>query len=180
MLKIETDRLVLTPYTEADRASMASLHCDPEIMQWMKGKRALTESEAGATFDHYLRCWARDDVGIMGVRLKETEEFIGECGFWFRGDRPGAAMRYLLKPAYWGNGMGREMTEAATKWLFTQTHVDAFWAITKAYNKNSAAILRRLGGILSDETDLGEDELCLFEVPRTAWEKSMANKPEAG
>ena len=177
MIKVETSRLTLTPYTEADRTLMASMHCDQEIMQWMKGKRALTSPEADETFDHYLRCWARDNVGIMGVRLKDSEEFIGECGFWFRGDRPGAAMRYLLRPPYWGQGMGREMTEAATEWLFTETHVDAFWAITKAYNKNSVAILRRLGGIMSDEADLGEDNLCLFDVPRTAWLNAKSQNP---
>lgn len=174
MSKIETNRLILTPYSEADRALMASLHCDQEIMQWMKGKRALTPSEADETFDHYLRCWERDDVGIMGVRLKDNDEFIGECGFWFRGDRSGAAMRYLLRPPYWGQGIGREMTDAATKWLFTETEVDAFWAITKEYNMSSVAILRRIGGVLSDEADLGEDNLCLFDVTRSAWLEAQA------
>lgn len=169
MSKIETEKLVLTRYTEADRALMTSLHCDQEIMQWMKGKRALTRDEANATFDHYLQCWARDGVGIFGVRLKDNHDFVGECGFWFRGDRPGAAMRYLLKPPYWGQGHGREMTVAVTEWLFSETEVNAFWAITKAYNKSSIAILRRLGGILSNEADLGEDNLCLFDVPRSAW-----------
>lgn len=166
---IETEKLILTSYTEVDRSWMASLHCDQEIMQWMKGKRALTNTEADATFDHYLRCWANDDVGIFGVRSKDSDAFIGECGFWFRGDRPGAAMRYLLKPTYWGQGYGREMTDAATKWLFTETDVDAFWAITKAYNKSSIAILRRLGGILSDDAYMGDDDLWQFDVPRSAW-----------
>lgn len=153
---------------------MASLHCDQEIMQWMKGKRALTAAEANDLFDHYLRCWTRDGVGIMGVRLKDGGEFVGECGFWFRGDRPGPAMRYLLKPPYWGQGYGREMTVAATGWLFTETPVDAFWAITKAHNKSSVAILRRLGGVLSQETDLGEEGLCLFDVSRLAWLETQA------
>lgn len=174
MSKIETKNLTLTRYAETDRGLMASLHCDQEIMQWMKGKRALTNAEANATFDHYLQCWNRDDVGIFGVRSKDTGDFIGECGFWFRGDRPGAAMRYLLKPSYWGRGYGREMANAATEWLFTETDVDAFWAITKAYNKSSIAILRRLGGVVSDEADLGDDNLRLFNVPRLAWLEAKA------
>lgn len=180
MSKVETQRLILTPYSEADRDLMASLHCDQEIMQWMKGKRALTRAEADETFDHYLRCWARDNVGIMGVRIKDNDAFIGECGFWFRGDRPGAAMRYLLRPTYWGHGIGREMTDAAAEWLFTDTDVDAFWAITKAYNISSISILRRLGGILSDEADLGEDDLCLFDVPRSAWLEAKSKESQAG
>lgn len=169
VIDIKTDRTSLTPYTEADRSLMASVHCDQEIMQWMKGKRALTADEANDTFDHYLRCWARDNVGIFGVRSQTTNEFIGECGFWFRGDRPGAAMRYLLRPQYWGQGYGSEMTVAATEWLFTETEVDTFWAITKAYNKSSIAILRRLGGILSDDAYMGDDDLWQFDVPRSAW-----------
>lgn len=174
-IEIKSERMMLTPYTEADRALMASVHCDPEIMQWMKGKRALTADEANDTFDHYLRCWKRDDVGIFGVRSQATDEFIGECGFWFRGDRPGAAMRYLLRPKFWGQGYGREMTIAATEWLFTETKVDTFWAITKAYNKSSIAILRRLGGILSDDAYMGDADLWQFDVPRSAW---LNTKPE--
>ncbi len=173
MHDIETERLKLTPYTPDDASRMASLHCDPEIMRTMKGGQALSPEAAGELFDKYLFCWQRDDVGIFAVRLRDNDMFVGECGFWFRGDRPGAAMRYLLRPPYWGRGLGREMTLAVTQWLFTETDVMSFWAITQARNKGSVAILRRLGATLSDERYMDQDGLWQFDVTRSDWAKTQ-------
>lgn len=169
MYEIETEQLLLSPYTPNDAADMARLHCDPAIMRTMKGGQALSAEAARELFERYLHCWTRDDVGIFGVRLRETGEFIGECGFWFRGDRPGASMRYLLRPSHWGQGLGREMTVAVTQWLFTETDVMSFWAITQARNKGSVAILRRLGATLSNERYLDQDGLWQFDVTRMDW-----------
>ncbi len=173
MHRIESENLIMTPYGHADELLMASLHCNPDVMRTMKGGRALSEAEAHETFAKYLACWERDDVGIFAVRLKKSGAFIGESGFWFRGDRPGAAMRYILSPAYWGKGYGREMTLAVTRWLFTETDVMSFWAITQARNKGSVAILRRLGATLTNDRYLDEAGLWQFDVSRADWAKAQ-------
>lgn len=175
MIEIETDKLILRPYVDADASMMASLHANPAVMEFMKGRMPLSPDDAAVTFARYQECWRVDGFGIFSVRLKDTEAFIGECGFWHRLDKPGISMRYLLDSPYWRQGYGSEMNIAVTAWLFNETDVQSFWAVTQARNKGSVAILRRLGGVISETAHMGVEGLLRINVTRSAWKSSQAD-----
>jgi len=175
MVEIHTPHLALRPYDAADAERMAGLHADPAVMEFMKDSKTLSRDEAAATFQRYVQGWERDGFGLFAVRLEVDDVFIGECGFWHRPDKPGVSMRFLMHRAYWGHGFGREMNEAATAWLFSETDVMSFWAVTQSRNKGAVAILRRLGGHVSETAHMGIEGLLRFDVTRSAWEKSRAN-----
>jgi len=175
MNKIETNRLILKPYVHSDAPDMALLHSNPAVMEFMKGRKPLSAGEAATTFERYQECWQVDGFGIFSVRLKDSGTFVGECGFWHRLDKPGVSMRYLLDNSYWGHGYGTEMNVAVAAWLFNQTEVQSFWAVTQARNKGSVAILRRLGGVTKETAHMGIDGLLRIDVTRAAWEKSKAH-----
>ncbi len=175
MIEIETNRLIIKPYIDADAADMAALHANPVVMDYMKNHRPLGGDEARETFARYLHCWTVDGFSIFSVRLKNTQAFIGECGFWQRTDKPGVSMRFLLNNAYWQQGYGTEMNFAVTRWLFTETDVQSFWAVTQSRNKGSISILRRLGGSIVETAHMGIEGLLRIDVTRHAWEGSRAN-----
>lgn len=175
MCRIETNRLILEPYARSDAPAMALLHSNPAVMEFMKDRKPLSADEAAATFARYQSCWSAYGFGIFSVRLKETDTFIGECGFWHRLDKLGVSMRYLLDNSYWGQGYGTEMNVAVTAWLFNHTEVQSFWAVTQARNKGSVAILRRLGGVTKETAHMGIDGLLRIDVTRAAWKKSKAH-----
>jgi len=174
MTVIETERLILTPYAEADAAAMAALHADPVVMNYLKDSKTLSPEEAAETFARYLYCWQEYGHSIFAVRLKNDAAFVGECGFWHRTDKPGVSMRFIMHHAYWGSGYGREMNEAVTAWLFSNTDVMSFWAVTQSRNKGAVAILRRLGGRLTENAHMGQPGLLRFDVDRHAWENARA------
>jgi len=175
MIEVRTQRLTLRPYATADATRMAALHADPVVMKFMKNSKVLSADEAAETFQRYLQGWALDGFGLFAVRSEKDDAFIGECGFWHRTDKPGVSMRFLMHQAYWGQGFGREMNAAATAWLFSETDVQSFWAVTQSRNKGAVAILRRLGGYVSETAHMGIEGLLRFDVTRSAWEKSPAN-----
>ena len=74
---IQTSRLILTPYAEADRAHVVALHGDPVVMDYMKDSRPLTEAEATQEHARYLHAWARDGFGIFTVRNCADDQLIG-------------------------------------------------------------------------------------------------------
>lgn len=174
MITIETPHLTLTPYAPDDAAHMTALHGNPVVMDFMKDSKPLNVSEAADTFARYLRGWADDGFGVFAVRTAADGTFVGECGFWQRGDKPGVSMRFLLHQAYWGRGLGTEMNEAVTAWLFTATDVLSFWAVTQARNKGAVAILRRLGGQVTETAHMGKPGLLRFDVTRPDWEHARS------
>lgn len=178
MIAIETECLIIKPYVTADAALMAALHSDPVVMDFMKGSKPLNESEAAETFQRYLQGWQNDGYSLFAVRQKSEGAFVGECGFWHRPDKPGVSMRFLLHQTYWGQGFGAEMNQAVTAWLFTETDVKSFWAVTQSRNKGAVAILRRLGGYVSETAHMSIDGLLRFDVTRPAWEQSRAQEQD--
>jgi len=174
MLILETPRLILAPYAQADRAHTLALHGDPVVMDFMKDSHALSEVEAAHEHARYLAAWARDGFGIFTVRNRADDQLIGECGCWVRGDKPGVSMRYLLFQKYWGQGFGSEMAAAVTAWLFKTTHVRSFWAVTQARNKASVALLRRLGAVVTETAHMGKDGLWRFDITHDSWQASPA------
>lgn len=166
---IETQRLILKPYTVDDAADMSALHQDPVVMDTMQNSRTLDTAAAAATFAHYLAGWETHGTSLFAARLRADGQYIGECGFWHRPDKPGLSMRYLLRQAFWGQGYGREMSDAVTDWLFTETVEASFWAVTQARNKASVAILRRLGGVVVETAHTNVEGLWRFDVTRSGW-----------
>lgn len=175
MPEIETKRLTLTPYVADDAEAMARLHGDQAVMANMKGGLPLSESEAAETFQRYLMCWREFGMSIFAARLKSDGAYVGECGFWYRTDKPGVSMRFLLLPDHWGEGLGWEMNAAVTRWLFTETDVMSFWAVTRARNKGAVAILRRIGGLVTETAHMGEEGLLRFDVNRDDWRDTQKN-----
>ena len=174
MTRIETDRLLLRPYTTEDAEAMSALHADPAVMKFLKDSNPLSPDEAAETFQRYLYCWETFGHGVFAVRRKLDGEYVGECGHWVRTDKPGVSMRFMMHREFWGNGFGREMNEAVTAWLFSATDVMSFWAVTQSRNKGAVAILRRLGGRLTENAHTGQPGLLRFDVDRPAWEKVRA------
>lgn len=173
-IEIETGNLILRPYQAGEAGDMAALHGNPVVMDFMKNSQPLSAPEAAETFRQYLQCWANDGYSIFAVRLKSDGVFIGECGFWQRTDKPGVSMRFLLHQDFWGQGYGWEMNDAVTVWLFTETDVKSFWAVTQARNKGAVAILRRLGGRITETAHMGIEGLLCFDVTRSAWVETRA------
>ena len=167
---ITSQRLILQPYTHSDAEAMAALHASAPVMQFMKDSRPLSVTEAAETFARYLACWEEHGFSIFAVRLKSDGAFIGECGFWYRADKPGISMRFLLHDTAWGMGYGWEMNEAATRWLFTETDVMSFWAVTQSRNKGAVSVLRRLGGQITETAHTGIECLLRFDVTKSAWQ----------
>ncbi|MBO6521643.1 MAG: GNAT family N-acetyltransferase [Rhodospirillales bacterium] len=174
MTEIVTENLIMKPYVADDAARMAALHADPAVMDFMKDSRPLPPEEAAETFQQYLRGWQQDGFGLFAVRNYPDDAFVGECGFWHRSDKPGVSMRFLMYPAFWGRGLGTEMNDAVTAWLFAETDVPSFWAVTQARNKGAVAILRRLGGRVTETAHMGRPGLLRFDIDRPAWEEARA------
>ncbi len=174
MIEIVTDSLILKPYAADDATRMAALHADPVVMDFMKDSRPLPPDEAADTFRLYLFGWRDHGFGIFAVRQRSDDAFVGECGFWHRQDKPGVSMRFLMHPEFWGRGLGMEMNDAVTAWLFSETGVPSFWAVTQARNKGAVAILRRLGGRVTETAHMGRRGLLRFDIERPAWEMSRA------
>jgi RimJ/RimL family protein N-acetyltransferase len=144
---IETARLTLSAWTEAERAPFAAMCADPEVMHdYLAPEDAAT---AGARLDRYMAAQARDGFGKWAVRRKHDGAFLGWCGvspIWpTLAPAPGLEIGWRLVRAAWGFGYATEAALASLADIFVRTDADEVISFTLPTNTRSLAVMARLG-----------------------------------
>lgn len=154
-MTIETDRLLLTPWTEADRPAFLAMASDPEVM-WDYGA-PWSEAEKHSRFERHLEAFARDGFGKWALRRKEDPVWLGYCGIspiWpSLAIAPGLEVGWRLSRAAWGQGFATEASAGALKDIFRRTTEAEIACFAVPDNARSFAVMRRLGLRRTPERD---------------------------
>ncbi len=143
--EIRTDRLLLRPWREADRAPFAEMNGDPEVRQFFPS--VLSRAEADDLFDQLLG-WQEEGLTFVAVE-REGRELIGMAGLAELDDdippAPGVELGWRLVRRAWGRGYA---TEAARGWLehgFGTLGLAEIVAFAVPGNARSRAVMERIG-----------------------------------
>ena len=146
---IETARLVMRPWREADRADFARLMNTPAMMAHMGGVQSA--SAVDALFDKRMTDQARDGLCYWATEWRETGELLGSCGLRVArnyADTPvyGAVEAgWRVVEAWWRRGVAREAMQAALAWGWSNRDMPFVLTWTIAANHASLAVMRTLG-----------------------------------
>ena len=159
---IQTERLVLRRWTAADRAPLAAIHADPEVMRWLGGVATRRDSDVymhryEAHFDaHGFGLWAierKADAALLGVAGVRQAPFAG------RPPSPCLEIAWRLARFAWGGGYMTEAAGAALRDALAREGVDEVLAWTAAINLKSQAVMRRIGMVRDPARDFDQTAL---------------------
>ncbi|KAA6214680.1 N-acetyltransferase [Streptomyces albofaciens JCM 4342] len=146
---LETDRLVLRPFTADDAGRLFALDNDPDVMRFINGGRPTTHEEiAERTLPRLLHdhpCFGTR--GYWAASEKGTGVFLG----WFEfrpleDDSPAVVeLGYRLNKAAWGRGYATEGARALIDKGFTEFAVERVTANTMAVNRASRRVMEKSG-----------------------------------
>lgn len=152
---IETGRLILRGWRDADAEPFHAMCRDPAVMEYLgpPAERAEIDAamarQAGFLEQHGHCFWA--------LERRDDAAFLGFCGI-----KPGAAgtpvegrteIGWRLAAPYWGQGYAREAAEASLDWGWRNLDIDSIWAITVRGNGRSWGLMERLGMARHPELD---------------------------
>jgi RimJ/RimL family protein N-acetyltransferase len=144
---IETARLVLSAWTEAERAPFLEMTTDPEVM--VDYSEPFTPSVAEERFERHLASLGRDGFGKWALRRREDNAFIGYCGvspIWpSLAPAPGLEIGWRMVRNAWGHGYATEAARAALTDVFERTAAPEVLSYTGPTNARSLAVMVRLG-----------------------------------
>ncbi len=145
---IETDRLIISKWRNADRAAFAELGRDPAVMEHLGP--LLTRAESDAAIDRQIALQAAHGHCFWAVERREDGLFLGFCGLKFAPDRiPGIEgaieAGWRMHRAAWGHGYASEAAAACLKWGWANIDDDRIIAITTPDNLRSQAVMKRIG-----------------------------------
>ncbi len=144
---LETTRLRLRHFTDADLAPFMAYRNDPEVARY-QGWEGISEPEAHA----FLQEQKEIQPGVPGqwfqiaLEFKETGRLIGDCALKIEEhDERQAKIGYTLSRAYQGRGLASEAVTCVLEYAFVTLGLHRVIAITDCENAASVALLERLG-----------------------------------
>jgi len=200
-LFLETERLILRRFTEADVDLLVDLDSDPEVMRFLSGgtptPRAVIENEILPRFLRYYQRLA--GYGYWAAIEKATGAFLG----WFslapaEGNGPDdVALGYRLRRSAWGQGYATEGTLALIRKGFTELDMQRVFATTYQDNLASRRVMEKVGMRLvrtyrltpadlvaegtfhSTAQDLWEGDEVEYALVKAEWEHQEAARSSA-
>jgi len=158
---IETPRLILRPYTEADRDAFAALNGHPEIGMWLAG--VMDREASDAMMDRISGQIAEQGFGFWGAERKADGRLVGMIGLLVMGEglpAPGAIeLAWRVHPDAQGTGLATEGAAAARDWAFANLDIDEVVAITAETNVRSQGVMTKIGLVRDPSRDFDHPKL---------------------
>ncbi|WP_420333227.1 GNAT family N-acetyltransferase [Roseibium sp.] len=142
---LETERLRLQPFVEADLPFLLEQHSDPEVNRYHSpGPRPMTTDEVKTRLFEFIE---RDDGSGFGRRKLTTHDgdYIGRAGIDWMSDPDGYELAYSLKRSAWGKGYASEIAGALTRWFFETTDNGFLIAYAHADHQASQHVMKKTG-----------------------------------
>ena len=121
---IETERLVLREYTFDDFNALFEIVSDSETMQHYPAP--FDENKTKNWIAWNLENYQKYGFGLWAVVLKESGEFIGDCGITIQNidSEMLPEIGYHIHKKYWRNGIGRLLVDEAEYWFNTYSSLE--------------------------------------------------------
>ena len=170
-MQLETTRLILREMTDDDFTALYAILSDPETMQYYPQPY----DEAGT---RRWIAWCRDSYakhgfGLWAVVLKETGEFIGDCGIsmqpihgeWL------PEIGYHIRKDHWRKGYASEAAATCIRYAFEQCGFPKVYSYMNADNVPSFRTAEKNGMTLTEEYDNPlHGHLKVYAITREEWE----------
>ena len=151
---LETERLILREYTMADFDGLYAILSDPITMQHYP--KPYDEKGTMRWLRWSLENYKQHGFGWWAIILKETGEFIGDCGI-------------TMQPIDWRKGYGSEAARAVRDWGFQNTEFDALYSYMTSANVASYSTAQAAGlRFVKEYLDEGEPHR-VYTITRQEW-----------
>ena len=171
---IETERLSLRPFREADVSALFELSQDPDVVRYVGDRRVPTLQESWRAVAGWIGHWAMRGYGQWAIEERSSGRFVGRAGIINPAEWPGAEVGYLLGRPWWGLGYATEAASGAMSWGFEQVGFDELISLIDPANHRSIAVATRLGESLRSETTLLGTPVLVYGITRAEWEARQA------
>ncbi len=152
---IATDRLVLRPWTQADKPAFVALVNTPAMMEHFGGVR--DAASVAALVDAQIANQERDGHCMWAVETR-AGELAGICRLRIGGHAGTPVpdeleIGWRIGERWWGQGIAREAAQASIAWGWANTARPRIAAWTSRGNTRSWGLMRRLGMARRPELD---------------------------
>lgn len=147
-LHLETDRLILRPFQDADVQLFSEYRSDPEVARYQSWETPYSLAQAAKFISalHTVQPGTPGEWLQIAIELKTTGLLVGDCAFCVLAKEPQQAeIGFTLARRHQRNGYAGEAVTALLEYLFSGLQLHRVRAICDVENLASARLLERIG-----------------------------------
>lgn len=167
MKVIETNRLILRRFTEADSAFILELLNEPAWKRYI-GDRGIDSLLSARSYIETgpIASYERHGFGLYAMQQKVDAALVGMCGLIKRDGLDDVDIGFAVLSRFEGQGLAREAAAATLAYSRDTLELMRVVAITSIDNERSARLLERLGMRFEQMVRLSEDaeQLRLYSI----------------
>lgn len=164
-INIETDNLIIRPFSLSDVKDAAYYSQQPKVSYWMADMVMHDETEALDWIQWINKQFnINEPFIVLAIEHKDEHKCIGFVGVHAKAEIDNEVeISYGVSDNYQGKGYGTEASKALIKWVFKNTELKELVAIVKPENIPSNAVVKKLG-FQNVDTKMAQycGEMCKF------------------
>ena len=162
---LETDRLLLREYVEADAEAFFKLNSDPEVLRFVPDKPLLNVEQARQTLvDHPIADYRKYGFGRGACILKSTGEQIGFAGLKYLEELGEVDVAYRLMRSHWRMGLATEAALASVRYGFADLGLKRIIGLVMPENIASVRVLEKTGLRYAETVSFWEHQFSKYVI----------------
>jgi RimJ/RimL family protein N-acetyltransferase len=179
-MTLQTERLILRRWREADREPFARMNQDPTVMEHFPA--VLSREESDAFVDRIEAHFVERGFGLWAVEVRDSGAFIGYIGLavprFEAAFTPCVEIGWRIAAEYWGRGLATEGARAVVRFAFEELKLREIVSFTVPANLRSRRVMEKLGMTRDPREDFDHPLLAeghplrrhvLYRLKRTAF-----------
>jgi RimJ/RimL family protein N-acetyltransferase len=175
---IETDRLLIRAFTEADIPGFWQRRNDPEVARYQDWALPFSMEEATSQIKQAIELGGPTNEQWWQAIVcdRKTGEVFGDLAVHLIWEGRSAEVGYTFATAHWGKGYAVEALEALVEYLFEELKVTRIFGQLHPDNPASAMVLERAGFLFEGHTKLSfwvgdeNSDDWIYGLTRSDWE----------
>lgn len=161
---LETPRLALRCWNEADEEPLYAICSDPLVMRYVGDGSPWSRETTREFIATAMKNEREHGYCRWALVAKEGGQFIGFCGL--TPSEQGAEVGWRLAATHWGRGLATEAARAVLKYGFEQLGLQHITATVQAANEASRRVVEKLGMLQEREFERNGRRILLFAATR--------------
>jgi RimJ/RimL family protein N-acetyltransferase len=166
--ELETERLLLRQFREADLDDWARITSDEVVMRYVGGS-ALSREEAWRSLGYVLGHWHIRGFGLWAAEEKATGRLVGRIGLYQPEGWPGLEVGWLVDRARWGEGLASEGGAASLAHAFEALGAERVISVIEPPNAASIRVAEKLGERFCERRQLQGRLVSIYAIERPRW-----------
>lgn len=144
---LETDRLLLRRWNDADREPFFRVNSDPRVMEFFP--RCLSRAESDQFIERIEAHFQKHSFGLYAAELRENDAFVGFIGLSVPAFEahftPCVEIGWRLSVDHWGRGLATEGARVVLNHAFEDLRLKEVVSFTTPANARSRRVMEKIG-----------------------------------